>query len=168
MPQETCLTCTRVRIGSFQKASIPPPQRKLEVNPPTPFGCPNTFTIIRNNFVSPSPSGQQKFPPWGECGSFLERPLTYCDSQIAMHFWRYAIPKSAKTLKNAIRNNCLSSHHFFPVYFDRNCILIPILFIFFQNRYKLVIIIYIAVFAEVNELNKAEKSCLTYYNKFRS
>jgi hypothetical protein len=45
---------------------------------------------------------------------------------------------------------------------------IPILFIFFQNRYKLVIIIYIAVFAEVNKLNKAEKSCLTYYNKFRS
>ena len=35
------------------------------------------FTIIRNNFVSPSPSGQQKFPPWGECGSFLERPNTH-------------------------------------------------------------------------------------------
>jgi hypothetical protein len=102
--------------GSFQKTSIPPPQRKLEVNPPppsdvlihlllsetilsplplrmaeissvggvwifsgtthfrkhpyhphggnwkltppTPFGCPNTFTIIRNNFVShPPPDG---------------------------------------------------------------------------------------------------------------
>ena len=37
-------------IGSFQKTSIPPPQGKLEVNPPTPFGCPNTLTIIRNNF----------------------------------------------------------------------------------------------------------------------
>jgi hypothetical protein len=22
----------------------------------------------------PPPSGRQKFPPWGECGSFLERP----------------------------------------------------------------------------------------------
>jgi hypothetical protein len=39
-------------IGSFKKTSMPPPLRKLEVNPPTPFGCPNTFTIIRNNFVS--------------------------------------------------------------------------------------------------------------------
>ena len=65
-------------IGSFQKTSIPPPRRKLEVNPPTPFGCSNTFTIMRNNFVSPSPSGQQKFPPWGECGSFLERPIGKC------------------------------------------------------------------------------------------
>ena len=27
---------------------------KEEINPPTPFGCPNTFTIIRNNF-SPLP-----------------------------------------------------------------------------------------------------------------
>ena len=40
--------------GSFQKTSIPPPRRKLYVNPPTPFGCPNTFTIIRNIF-SPLP-----------------------------------------------------------------------------------------------------------------
>ena len=61
--------------GSFHKTSIPPPRRKLEVNPPpTPFGCPNTFTNIRNNFFSPPLSGRQKFPPWGECGSFLERP----------------------------------------------------------------------------------------------
>ena len=30
-------------IGSFQKTTIPPPQRKLDVNPPTPFGCPNTL-----------------------------------------------------------------------------------------------------------------------------
>jgi hypothetical protein len=43
--------------GSFQKTSIPPPRRKLEVNPPTPFGCPNTLTIIRNNFFSP-PDGR--------------------------------------------------------------------------------------------------------------
>ena len=61
-------------IGSFQKTSIPPPQRKLQVNPPTPFGCPNTFTIIRNNFFSPPPP-DGRFPPGGECGSFLERPI---------------------------------------------------------------------------------------------
>jgi hypothetical protein len=60
----------RACICSFQKTSIPPPQRKLEVNPPTPFGCPNTFTIIRNNFFSPS--GRQKFPPWGEYGCMLD------------------------------------------------------------------------------------------------
>ena len=46
--------CGHPNIGLFQKTSIPPPRRELEVNPPTPFGCPNTFTIIRNNF-SPLP-----------------------------------------------------------------------------------------------------------------
>jgi hypothetical protein len=54
----------RACICSFQKTSIPPPQRKLEVNPPTPFGCPNTFTIIRNNFVL-------KFPPPPDGRNFL-------------------------------------------------------------------------------------------------
>jgi hypothetical protein len=49
-------------IGSFQKTSIPPPQKKLDVNPPTPFGCPNTaFTIIRNNFISPTPPDGRNF-----------------------------------------------------------------------------------------------------------
>ena len=48
-------------IGSFQKTSIPPSRRKLEVYPPTPFGCPNTFTIIRNNFVSPPPPEGRNF-----------------------------------------------------------------------------------------------------------
>jgi hypothetical protein len=50
-----------IKIGSFHKTSIPPPQRKLEVNPPTPFGCPNTFTIIRNNFFSPPPPDGRNF-----------------------------------------------------------------------------------------------------------
>ena len=63
-------------IGSFQKTSIPPPRRKLEVNPPTPFECPNAFTIIRNNFFSPPPPDGRNFL-WGECGSFLERPIEY-------------------------------------------------------------------------------------------
>ena len=46
----------------------PPPQRKLEVNPFTPFRC--QYTIIKTNFSC----GLQKFLPWGECGSFLEQP----------------------------------------------------------------------------------------------
>jgi hypothetical protein len=32
-----------------------------KLNPPTPFGCPNTFTIIRNNFVSPPPPDGRNF-----------------------------------------------------------------------------------------------------------
>ena len=60
-------------IGSFQKTSIPPPRRKLEVNPPTPFGCPNTFTIIRNNFVSP-PDGRN-FLRGGSVDLFWNNPF---------------------------------------------------------------------------------------------
>ena len=40
-------------FGHSRKQPHLPPRRKLEVNPPTPFGCPNTITIIRNNFLSP-------------------------------------------------------------------------------------------------------------------
>ena len=67
--------CLNIWNGSFQKTSIPPPWRKLEVNPPTLFKYPTTLTIIRNKFFSPPPpSRQQKFPPWGQGGSFLEQP----------------------------------------------------------------------------------------------
>jgi hypothetical protein len=59
--------------GSFQKTSIPPPQRKLEVNPPTPFGCPNTFTIIRNNFISPSDG--RNFLCWRSVDFFWNDPI---------------------------------------------------------------------------------------------
>jgi hypothetical protein len=62
-------------IGSFQKTSIPPPQRKLEVNPPTPFGCPNTFTIIRNNFVSPPPPDGRNFLCGGSVYLFWNDPF---------------------------------------------------------------------------------------------
>jgi hypothetical protein len=34
--------------------------------PPIPFGCPNTFTIIRNNFVSPPPPDGRNFLCGGE------------------------------------------------------------------------------------------------------
>ena len=30
--------------------------------------------LLSETFFLPSPSGRQKFPPCGECGSFLERP----------------------------------------------------------------------------------------------
>ena len=35
--------------------TTPTEQRKLEVNPPTPFGCPNTFTILSETIFSPLP-----------------------------------------------------------------------------------------------------------------
>jgi hypothetical protein len=62
-------------IGLFQKTSIPPPRRKLEVNPPTPFGCPNTFTIIRNNFFSPPPPDGRNFLRGGSVDLFWNDPF---------------------------------------------------------------------------------------------
>jgi hypothetical protein len=59
----------------LQKTSIPPPRRKLEVNPPTPFGCPNTFTIIRNNFVSPPPPDSRNFLRGGSVDLFWNQPM---------------------------------------------------------------------------------------------
>jgi hypothetical protein len=32
------------------------------------------ISYYQKQFFLPSPSGRQKFPLWGECGSFLERP----------------------------------------------------------------------------------------------
>jgi hypothetical protein len=31
--------------------------------------------LLSEKFFSPLRSGRQKFPLWGECGSFLERPI---------------------------------------------------------------------------------------------
>jgi hypothetical protein len=67
-----------IQIGHSRKHPYLP-QRRLEVNPPTSFGRPKYTSYyhiaevygIRNKF-SASPSGQQKFPLWGECGSFLK------------------------------------------------------------------------------------------------
>ena len=72
-----CTKVTEVQcdIGSFQKTSIPPPRRKLEVNPPTPFGCPNTFIIIRNNFVFPPPPDGRNFPRGGSVDLFWNDPF---------------------------------------------------------------------------------------------
>jgi hypothetical protein len=53
-------TVHKIPNGSFQKNPLPPPQRILEVNP-TPFGCPNTLTILRNNFFSPPLQDGRKF-----------------------------------------------------------------------------------------------------------
>ena len=40
---------------------------------------------FRNNFF-PSPSGRQKFPMWGKCGSFLERPNPFLLKQYLQMF----------------------------------------------------------------------------------
>ena len=59
--------------GSFQKTSKHPYHGgNWKLTPPTPFGCPNALTIIRNNFFSPPPPDGRNL--WGDCGSFLERP----------------------------------------------------------------------------------------------
>jgi hypothetical protein len=50
--------------------------RKHPYNPLTPFGCPNTFTIIRNNFFS---------PPSPDAGNFL------CGGSVDL-FWNDPIP----------------------------------------------------------------------------
>ena len=51
---------------------MPSPQRKLEVNPPTPFGCSNTLKYYyHKQFFLSSPTGRQKFPLWGN------EPLRY-------------------------------------------------------------------------------------------
>ena len=62
----------------------------------TPFGCPNTVTTVlsETNFSS-LPSGRQKFPLWGQCGSFLELPnalismriIILIISQLRQHIW---------------------------------------------------------------------------------
>ena len=51
------------------------PRRKLEVNPPTPFGCPNTFTIIRNNFFFPPPQDGRNFLRGGSVDLFWNDPI---------------------------------------------------------------------------------------------
>ena len=53
------------------------PKEEIKEPPnPTPFGCPNIFTINYRNVFSP-PSEWQKFPPWGIIRtSFLKWPTT--------------------------------------------------------------------------------------------
>ena len=80
------LACIIFLNGSFQKTSIPPPRRKLEVNPPTPFRRPNTFTIIRNNFVSPPPPDSRNFLRGGSVDLFWNDPiLLACRIFSSMH-----------------------------------------------------------------------------------
>ena len=55
-----------------------PLRRKYEVNPPTSFGCPNTFTIIRNNVFSPPPSDGRNFLRGGSMGHFWKTQFNIC------------------------------------------------------------------------------------------
>jgi hypothetical protein len=61
-------------IKSFCKTSISPSQRKLEANPLPPLDVLIHLLISKQTFP-PSPSGQQKFPLWRQCGYFLEQPI---------------------------------------------------------------------------------------------
>jgi hypothetical protein len=63
--------------GSFQKTSIPPPRRKLEINPPVPFGCPVIHLLfnIRNNFFSPPPPDGRNFLCGGSVDLFWNDPM---------------------------------------------------------------------------------------------
>jgi hypothetical protein len=44
-------------------------------NLPTPFGCPNTFTIIRHNFFSPPPPDGRNFLCGGSMDLFWNDPI---------------------------------------------------------------------------------------------
>jgi hypothetical protein len=59
-----------------------PLRRKYEVNPPTSFGCPNTFTIIRNNFFSPPPPDGRNFLHGGSMDLFWNDPISVHNLQM--------------------------------------------------------------------------------------
>ena len=64
--------CIATCLGYSRKNTLPTlPQRKLEVNSPIPFRCPNTFTVTRNKYCFLPPSGWHKCPLWEECIYFL-------------------------------------------------------------------------------------------------
>jgi hypothetical protein len=63
-------------IGLFQKTSIAHPRRKLTLLPPSDVLI---HLLLSGTIFLPSPSGRQKFPPWGEYRSFLEQPIVNCD-----------------------------------------------------------------------------------------
>ena len=51
---DTQVSLSEGPTGSLQKTSIPPQPRKLEVNPPPPFGRANTHATTRRQIFSPS------------------------------------------------------------------------------------------------------------------
>jgi hypothetical protein len=64
-----------INCVDIQNASILPPRRKLEGNPPTPFRCPNTLTIIRNKFFFPPPLDDRNFLLGGRVNLFWNDPF---------------------------------------------------------------------------------------------
>jgi hypothetical protein len=58
-------------IGSFQKTSIPPPQRKLEVNPPLDVLI---HLQLSETSLSPLPLRTAEISSVGEEGTFLQQP----------------------------------------------------------------------------------------------
>jgi hypothetical protein len=57
------------------------PTEEIGVNPHTPFRCPNTFTIIRNNFFSPLPPDGRNFLCGGSMDLFWNDPLAWDHGQ---------------------------------------------------------------------------------------
>jgi hypothetical protein len=70
---------SKLLLGHSRKHPYHPHRgnRTEEINPPTPFGCPNTFTIIRNNFFSPPPPDGRNFLRGGSMDLFWNDP--FCD-----------------------------------------------------------------------------------------
>ena len=56
------------------------PMRKLEVNPPTTFGCPNTFTIIFSPLSLRTPEISSVGGVWIFSGT-----SQYCNNNIHVH-----------------------------------------------------------------------------------
>ena len=94
-------------IGSFQKTSIPPLRRKFEVNPPASFGCPNTFTIIRDKLLYPPPPDGTNFLRGGSMDLFWNNPFlgmcltkgSVCPSAASILEWYHAIPRGVHLIE---------------------------------------------------------------------
>ena len=62
-------------LGRSRKDPYHPHGGNRKLTPPTPFGCPNTFTIIRNNFSSPPPPDGRNFLRGGSMDLFWNDPM---------------------------------------------------------------------------------------------
>ena len=73
-----CTYCVMAKLinGHSRKHPYNPHRGNWKLTPPpTPFGCPNSFTIIRNNFVSPPPLDGKNFFCEGSVGLFWNDPI---------------------------------------------------------------------------------------------
>jgi hypothetical protein len=100
--------------GSFQKTSIAPPQRKLEVNPLPPSDILyNTFTIVRNNFVFPPPPDGRNFLRGGSVDLFWNDPINIVAASRILSIHMHSIktisaPQIAWTIPIKLCNDIIS------------------------------------------------------------